>query len=368
MKRLLWLLTLLALILVSSLVPHGSATSSFAATTHGVLAKGKVCHYKVVVKKVNGKKKHVAVKVCHAAKPKPTATPEPTDTPLPLSITGINIYAGGITSGCQSNGAPASIFPASIPALFIDVHTLNWIGPHEAKIQIQAPNGSVYATIGPDTFSDSSGYCGLIPIASNGIANQGGTWNVFVYLDGAQAGSTTFTLTAVTPTPTPGPHLGAVNVLTAPAPSGSAAYTTYHHGVFDGVVYVGRDAIAGLDCGGTQCGYQVSPNNSYGTRAGDGLMYVWIYVQEQAGQYASTFNASFLDFQLRGDDGSIYQPGLDPPPVPRGLQVFMGGQVAEGDKVGGWISFKIPARPGQYALRWTSTPFIQVITLFTVSP
>lgn len=95
MKLFLWLLTLPALILVSSLAPRGSATSSFAATTHSVLAKGKICHYKVVVKKVHGKKKHVAVKVCHAAKPKPTATPEPTatdtpaNTPAPVTITGL---------------------------------------------------------------------------------------------------------------------------------------------------------------------------------------------------------------------------------------------------------------------------------------
>jgi len=150
------------------------------------------------------------VKVCHAAKPKPTATPEPTatdtpaNTPAPVTITGFDIYTEGTTSGgCQGSGASAFVFPASIPAIFYEVHTLNWIGPHEVKTVIVAPNGSVYGTLGPDTFSDIGSYCGLVPIARNGIANQAGTWSIVFYLDGVQAGSTTFTLETAAATSPP---------------------------------------------------------------------------------------------------------------------------------------------------------------------
>lgn len=89
--------------------------------------------------------------------------------------------------------------------------------------------------------------------------------------------------------------------------------------------------------------------NSYGTSAGPGLMYVWVYVAEGAGQNAATFHASLFDFQLRGDDGSIYSPSFGLPPDTHGQQGFSGGTVAEGDNVSGWLEFKVPARAGQYA-------------------
>jgi hypothetical protein len=174
-----------------------------------------------------------------------------------------------------------------------------------------------------------------------------------------------------TPQPTSTPVRSGVmfQILTPPAPSPSFAYQAYHMGTFDGVIYTAGSlsAIAGLDCGGVQCGYEESVNGPYGSFAPDGFMYVWVFVTEGAGPNASSFYSSFLNFQLRGSNGAVYGPSPVAPPETH-LQLVMGGaQLVAGDVNPGWIRFTVPRQPGQYDLRWTATPFLQVVSSFAIS-
>jgi hypothetical protein len=334
----------------------------------------KVCH--TVTKKVHGKK--TKVKVCKnvpkptaTAKPKPTATPYPTATPVPPTVTSVNFYSSVSHVNCVPASSSTSLFTTSESEIDVVVDVSGWSEPHTGAVEFYAPDGSRYATFGPSSMSAIGVYCYFLPVSGTRAAQEAGTWTVRVYTDGVQAYTASFTLLAPQPTAVPtSPPAARIQLVTPPAPSPTFSYQPYHTGSFDGVVYTAGNlyAIAGLDCSGTQCGYEAGSSNSYGNPAPSGFMYVWVFATEGAQQYASSFYSSFLDFQLRGADGQIYNVIPSAPPYTHGQAVMDGAQLVAGDKNAGWMEFQVPASGGRYDLRWTGTPFIEVVTSFTVTP
>jgi hypothetical protein len=335
-----------------------------ASSRNDLVTAKKICH---LVKR-HGKK----VKVCKTVKAKPTATetPTPTETPSPISVTSVGFYTSASHVNCTPASGRAFVFDSSVSEVDAIASLSGWHGQHTAAMEFYAPDGARYATFGPAVFTDIGSYCGWINVAGTAAAQHPGAWTLRVYIDSVQSSTTTFTLSAPQATSVPTYPLATFQLLTPPAPSPSFAYSLYHNGSFDGVIYTAGNqyAIAGLDCGGVQCGYEGGAKNSYGTLAPSGFMYVWIFAEEGAQQYSSSFYSSFVHFQLRGADGQVYSAVPSPPPYTHAEPVMGGAQLSAGDKNLGWMQFQVPAVAARYDVRWTATPFLQILTSFTVSP
>jgi hypothetical protein len=136
-----------------------------------------------------------------------TATPTATSTPAPtvapasstesdtLSTPNLSFYTQGSHDTCALSGR-TTIFPNTIPEMFVKALFPSWKGNHQIVYEWYAPDGSLFFnTTYAGTDLGSAVLCAWMTIGNSDAANFPGVWTLRVRVDGQESTSATFTLT-----------------------------------------------------------------------------------------------------------------------------------------------------------------------------